>query len=106
MNPAAPDMEILSIVNRMTWIWAKSFARFAPHWYTRRFDCNEDDYSRLYHAIKSKGVDEQFGRKTYRYIYPGDGYKYWVMTDDFSQSIITNRAVAVKPPTPTQLKLL
>jgi hypothetical protein len=61
--------------------------------------CLSDQYPALYNSFKAliqaQGVNEKFtlrGRTAnYRYYYPGDGYKYWIigaldlMLDEFNR---------------------
>ena len=66
-----------------------------PHTqYTVRDKVNaarETAYVQLFHLIQADGVIERWrGRKT-RFLYPGDGYKYWAMTTDEPQSRVLNR---------------
>jgi hypothetical protein len=52
-----------------------------PHEYTERRKAADDaDYVALYEAIMSQGVIEWWRRKPARYLYPGDGYRYWSMS--------------------------
>jgi hypothetical protein len=63
-----------------------------PHWYVKRTPENEKDYLRLFATIQKFGRVEQWGGKSYRYWYPGDGYRYWAMTTAVGQSCVINRA--------------
>jgi hypothetical protein len=71
--------------------FAKTMADI-PHWYVRRGPENEAEYVELFRLIGEHGVWEQFQGKAYQYLYARDGYKYWRMSDDLSQSQIINRA--------------
>src|SRR5262249_25692727 len=50
----------------------------------------EEDYVRLYNAIEAHGRFEYYNRRHKRYLYPGDGRKYWHMGPLY-QSRIINR---------------
>ena len=51
----------------------------------------ETAYVQLFHLIQADGVIERGrGRKT-RFLYPGDGYKYWAMTTSEPASRVINR---------------
>jgi hypothetical protein len=63
-----------------------------PHWYVVRGAENEADYVALFDIIREQGVWEKFGKRRYRYLYLGDGWKYWAMTTDVNYSRIINRA--------------
>ena len=70
--------------------FAKTMADI-PHWYVVRSRDNEQEYIELFQRIAEQGVWEEFQGKPYRYYY-SDGFKYWRMTDDLSESRIINRA--------------
>lgn len=80
--------EILATVARLTFQFAKTTPE-TPHEYTTRKAENEVDYVRLYQAIKDHGHWEKWGK--YRYLYPGDGWRYWNMGPP-QWSRILNRA--------------
>jgi hypothetical protein len=61
-----------------------------PHEYTVRGD-NPPDYEQLFLAIQRDGVDERYGGRRKKYLYPGDGWKYWAMTTHLPSSRILNR---------------
>jgi hypothetical protein len=66
----------------------------APHEYVVRTPENEAAYVALFNLIVEHGVQERWGRRKYQYFYPGDGYKYWRMTNDIRYSRVLNRARA------------
>jgi hypothetical protein len=78
-------------LSRLEFRFAKRMPE-TPHWYVVRSPANEGDYVRLFAAIQEKGVNERFGSRAYRYWCPGDGHKYWAMTDDVARSHVINRA--------------
>jgi len=82
----------MEAISRMRWTFALTYARFAPHWYVRRHDCDQRDFRLLFEAVQASEHVERFGGVLYRYLRPDDGYKYWVMTDDIRKAIIINRA--------------
>jgi hypothetical protein len=69
-----------------------------PHEYVVRTPENEEAYVTayvtLFNRIVAEGVHEKWGRQTYQYWYPGDGWKYWRMTNDIRYSRVLNRARA------------
>jgi len=76
-------------IESVSWIWAKTYAEIAPHWYIRRHE-QPFLYEKLSRMIVLEGVDENYTNhkgNTYkcRYFYH-DNYKYWEM------SPIINRA--------------
>jgi hypothetical protein len=73
------------------------FFRFArtmpeiPHEYVVRNADNEAAYAALFNAIMERGVYERWAGRSKRYLYPGDGWKYWAMTTELQQSRVLNR---------------
>src|ERR1700731_4617967 len=65
-----------------------------PHEYVVRTPENEAAYVALFNLIVEQGVHETWGRARYQYWYPGDGWKYWRMTNGIRQSRVLNRARA------------
>src|SRR5215472_15551253 len=60
-----------------------------PHFYVRRTAANTAAFYELVRAIQRCGVSEEFGGQRFRYLYPGDGWKYWLMS---GTPTIINRA--------------
>jgi hypothetical protein len=63
-----------------------------PHEYTVRSPENEEAYVALFNLIGERGVVERWGRYKNRYWDPGDGWKYWRMTNNIKYSRVLNRA--------------
>ena len=65
----------------LAWKTAKTYAD-APHEYVLAPD-QPEIFHRFSGLLKESGVKEQFTLRgktaTYRYYYPGDGYKYWII---------------------------
>jgi len=61
-----------------------------PHEYVVRTKENDALYRLLFEAT-FKGVHEEFKGRMYQCLYPGDGFKYWRMTDDINESVVINR---------------
>ena len=65
------------------WIWAKTYADFAPHWYIRHHE-QPYLYEILRRMIKKHGVQEMYTNhkgNTYPCVYWYRGnYKYWEMS--------------------------
>jgi hypothetical protein len=61
-----------------------------PHWYTVRSPETEAAYVALWTAIETEGVRERYKGHRKKYLYPGDGWKYWHMGALY-QSRIINR---------------
>lgn len=86
------NSELLEVIGRLEFRFAKTMPHI-PHWYVVRSPENEEDYKRLFYATLDGEWSKWRGRPL-QYLYPGDGYKYWRMTDDISESKIINRAKA------------
>ena len=68
--------------NSVKWIWAKTYATYAPHWYIR-YKEQPYLYEILKRMIELHGVEEEYTNhngRTYPcvYLYLGK-YKYWYM---------------------------
>jgi hypothetical protein len=73
--------------------FAKTMAE-TPHAYVVRTGANEGEYVKLFGLITEHGVWEEWKGRRYQYWYAGDGFKYWRMTDDVTESQVINRAKA------------
>jgi hypothetical protein len=92
---AAP---ILRIIAQLEWRQARAKDRFGrpqiPHAYAVRGrpPGNEPLFVTLFRAIQQHGRDERFNRRKKKYLYPGDGFKYWSMDKELTaESKIINR---------------
>jgi len=68
---------LLVQLEQANWIWAKTYATFAPHWYIFEKD-NSELFPKLSVLIEKKGEDRRFRNtgKIYRYLVIGQ-YQYW-----------------------------
>jgi hypothetical protein len=80
----------LEIIAELQWRVAKTMPEI-PHEYTVRSPETEAAYVALFEAIQSDGVVERYNRRRKRYLYPGDGRKYWAMTTHLPSSRVLNR---------------
>ena len=62
-----------------------------PNKYTVRDEANEAAYVALFNAIAAVGVFERSRGRHKKYLYPGDGWKYWAMTTHMPSSRVLNR---------------
>jgi hypothetical protein len=85
--------DILAAIGRLSFQFAKTMPE-TPHEYVVKTDDNLAAYTQLFDAIKSRGRPEKWEGRRYRYLYPGDGWRYWIMTTVLGQSRIINRARA------------
>ena len=88
MRPALTD--ILIIIGRLAFRVAKTMPRI-PHEYTVRSVATEADYVTLFNAITRDGHPECYNGRKRKYLYPGDGWKYWAMTTFLPESKVINR---------------
>ena len=83
----------LALIGQLSFRFAKTMAH-VPHEYTTRDrtdDAREAAYIGLFERIQAKGVIEHWKGQARRYLYPGDGYKYWAMTDVEPESRVIAR---------------
>jgi hypothetical protein len=89
--------ELRALIGRLVFVFAKTMPHI-PHEYTVRSPENEADYVTLAQAILDHGLRERYvpekPKRPYwtRYLYPGDGWKYWLLTTSIGHSRILNRA--------------
>jgi len=83
--------DLCRAVNNLEWKYAKTMPKH-PHWYIVRNPKIEDIYVALFYATIEHGKQEYFYNRPVQYLYLGDGYKYWRMTDNIAESKIINRA--------------
>lgn len=87
-----PNEKALSIISRLHFRFAKTMPQ-TPHEYTVRKPedmAAEADYIALFNTILADGIDERYGGRK-KYLYPGDGWKYWAMTTHLPSSRVLNR---------------
>ena len=79
-----------AVINRLSFRFARTMPEI-PHEYVVRSPDNEAAYMALFTAIKGHGVYERWAGRHKRYLYPGDGWKYWAMTTELQESRVINR---------------
>jgi hypothetical protein len=80
----------LVIISQLPFRVAKTMPEI-PHEYTVREPETEAGYVALFNAIQSGGVPERYKGRRKKYLYPGDGWKYWAMTTFLPMSYVINR---------------
>jgi len=86
------NKEFVVAAQSFEWTFAKTMPE-CPHWYIVRGKTADDEtYFAMFRAIEERGELREWYDSGYQYLHPGDGYKYWKMTDEMSESIILNRA--------------
>lgn len=73
------DREFEEKLKKQKWIFAKTYAKTAPHEYFLKIQ-NEELFLELKRRIEKLGIDEKFYKTTFRYYYHGE-YKYWCYDD-------------------------
>jgi len=84
--------ELKQEVAALQWTFAKTMPQW-PHWYIVRGPSIESAYVWLFQTTVAQGRQEYFFKRRQQYLYLGDGWKYWRMTNRLSQSRIINRCV-------------
>ena len=76
----------LDLAPTLEWIWAKTFADSAPHWYVvhgRTKGMTMDDFVRAGRVIRTFGEPGKFYRSTNLYLHTQDRTKkFWAMWGD------------------------
>jgi hypothetical protein len=83
-------MDILSIIGQLPFRFARTMPHI-QHEYTVRSPETEELYVALFNAIMADGVYEYYKGRRKKYLYPGDGRKYWAMTTNIHASRVLNR---------------
>lgn len=78
------------LLNKAFFKFAKTMANI-PHSYTVKKTWDSQTFLDVVKFINENGVKERFYSKFYTYYY-ANGYKYWTMDDDYSLTVIINRA--------------
>jgi hypothetical protein len=81
---------ILEVIARLSFRQARP-QPWGAHEYTVRSPENEADYVLLFETIQRAGAFERWAGRRKKYLYPGDGRKYWAMTTAVWHSRIINR---------------
>jgi len=83
-------ISIRAVIEKLSFRFARTMPEI-PHEYVVRSPDNETAYVALFSAIMEYGVCERWAGQYKRYFYPGDGWKYWAMTNDLQASRVINR---------------
>lgn len=78
-----------------TWIFAKTYAKTAPHEYVVKTKLPSDEMRQEFEwmvvLIREHGYEAEFWGKVHTYL-DIDGKKYWTMGEPLEETIILNRA--------------
>jgi len=86
------DAEFITATERFKWTFAKTMPQDPHEYIVRSKTADDETYIAMFQTIEDRGVWRTWGNTQYQYLYPGDGYYYWKMTDDITESKILNRA--------------
>lgn len=81
---------IRAVIDSLSFRFAETMPEI-PHEYVVRSPDNEVAYVALFSAIMKHDVSESWAGRHKRYLYPGDGRKYWAMTTKLRESRVINR---------------
>lgn len=87
------EIRLKNFINNNQWIFAKTYAKTAPHEYLVYDKLDEErqkEYDWFIKQIEEKGVDEKFYQTTFRYLY-FDSMKYWIHGSEENDKGILNR---------------
>lgn len=86
----------LELAPRLEWIWARTYAESAPHWYVvldRTPGLERDDFVRAARVIRAFGQPDTFWSRTYVYLTDEKtGMKWWTMDDPVETTGLINMA--------------
>ena len=74
------EIRLKKFIDNNNWIFAKTYAKTAPHEYLIYDKLDEEtqkEYNWFIKQIEEKGIDKKFYQITFRYLY-FDGMKYWI----------------------------
>ena len=88
------DENIERFIDSANWVFAKTYAKTAPHEYAVRGKNPflEEEFVYFVKFIREHGYKERFWSQKYTYYDVGE-YKYWTMGNPIDETTIINRAV-------------
>jgi len=92
MNIQLTDAEFAHIATSFKWTYAKTMPECPHEYIVCRKTADDKTYYAMFRAIEERGEWREWEGTPYQYLHPGDGFHYWKMTDDISESVIINRA--------------
>ena len=89
------DVQMEEFVNSFDWIFAKTYAKKAPHEYIVKTNISDSDLLRKFDEvvtyIREVGFDAYYFKRRGKYYILGD-YYYWTMGAPVNETTILNRA--------------
>lgn len=86
--------EFDKFVDDKEWVFAKTYAKFAPHWYIALSKVGyeyKNDFIEAANFIRINGHKVRFYSKDY-ICFDSGGYRYWTMDEDINDTDLINRA--------------
>jgi hypothetical protein len=80
----------------LPWTFARTVPKQPHEYVVRGHTVPEDIHARLARAIRHYGADMKFGPWRNRYLFLGDGYKYWA-SPRIRSTVIINRDTVLNP---------
>lgn len=90
------EIRLKKFINGNTWIFAKTYAKTAPHEYVVYDNLDEEmqkEYDWFIKQIEKNGIDEKFYQTIFRYLYFEDK-KYWTHNTEEREGGVLNRDFA------------
>lgn len=79
-------------IKKQEFVYAKSYAKTLPHYYTTRCRCEETKFEAFVRLIRQHGKIKSFYKKQYLYL-ELDAYEYWDMGRPVRSVQVLNRAL-------------
>lgn len=82
---------LIAEINRAKWIWSKTYAEYAPHWYILKHQY-PGLFWRLSRVIFSDGTDREFRNtgRVYRYL-EINGWQFWQIGNVINRARASDR---------------
>jgi|SRR3989338_2771627 len=90
------EIRLKKFIDNNKWIFAKTYAKTAPHEYLIYDKLDEEmqkEYNWFIKQIEEKGIDKKFYQITFRYLY-FDDMKYWIHNTETREKGVLNRDTA------------
>ena len=78
---------------KLAWTYAKTMPTCPHEYIVRGKTASEEIYMKLFETIEKYGVVEYFYKTPRKYLYLGDGYKYWHMCGDMNAELGTKYTI-------------
>ena len=86
------EQQFEEFCQKVTWHWAKSYAKTHPHWYCRRDEVGDALFEEAVKFLREHKIVRFFYSTPFGY-YDKDEYTYWTMGNPIEETTIINRAI-------------